>query len=39
VASDHHDWITQMLAGLSPKKQASLSELLKELQSALEKRL
>lgn len=39
MASDHHDWITQMLAGLPPERQALLGELLKELQSVLEKRL
>jgi len=39
MASDHHDWITQMLEGLSPKKQTKLSELLKDLQVVLEENL
>jgi len=38
MASDHHDWITKMLAGLPHNKQAKLSELLKDLQTVLEDR-
>jgi len=36
MAKDHHDWITKRLADLPPKKQAKLSELLKDLQTVLE---
>jgi DNA-binding MarR family transcriptional regulator len=35
MARDHQSWITDMLAELPPERQQHLSELLKELQTAL----